>query len=115
MSTQIDPKSDIAKILEIDHSSGRRRGMRRWLFAIIIVLVAVAVAVISKMSGGPTPRQYLTQEVTRGDLTALVTATGTLQPTNEVEVGSELSGIIKRVEVAYNDKVKVGQPLAWLA
>ncbi|OGP57873.1 MAG: efflux transporter periplasmic adaptor subunit [Deltaproteobacteria bacterium RBG_13_52_11b] len=110
----MDPKSDIAKILEIDHSSGRRRGMRRWLFAIIIVLVAVAVAVISKMSGGPTSAQYMTQEVTRGDLTALVTATGTLQPTNEVEVGSELSGIIKRVEVDYNDKVKVGQPLAWL-
>jgi HlyD family secretion protein len=53
-------------------------------------------------------------EVQRGDLTVIVTATGTLQPTNEVDVGSELSGIIKSVEADYNDKVKVGQVLARL-
>ena len=50
----------------------------------------------------------------RGDLTVIVTATGTLQPTNKVDVGSELSGIIKSVEVDYNDRVKVGQVLARL-
>ena len=58
--------------------------------------------------------QYKTQEVQRGDLTVIVTATGTLQPTNEVDVSSELSGIIKTVEVDYNSKVKVGQLLARL-
>ncbi|MFO7666733.1 MAG: efflux RND transporter periplasmic adaptor subunit [Desulfobacterales bacterium] len=40
--------------------------------------------------------------------------TGTLQPTNQVEVGSELSGIIRTVEADYNDVVKVGQVLARL-
>ena len=45
----------------------------------------------------------------------IVTATGTLKPTNnEVSVGSELSGIVKTVEVDYNSKVKVGQILARL-
>jgi len=58
--------------------------------------------------------QYKTQEVTRGNLTVLVTATGTLQPTNTVSVGSELSGILKTVEADYNDHVKVGQILARL-
>ncbi|MCJ7830403.1 MAG: efflux RND transporter periplasmic adaptor subunit, partial [Desulfobacterales bacterium] len=43
-----------------------------------------------------------------------VSATGTLQPTNQVAVGSELSGIIRAVEVDYNNTVKVGQPLARL-
>jgi HlyD family secretion protein len=43
-----------------------------------------------------------------------VTATGTLEPTNLVEVGSELSGIIKSVEVNDNDHVKAGQVLARL-
>ena len=50
----------------------------------------------------------------RGDLTVIVTATGTLQPTNKVDVGSELSGIVKSVEADYNDRVKVGQVLARL-
>jgi HlyD family secretion protein len=47
-------------------------------------------------------------------LTVSVTATGNLQPTNTVTVGSELSGIIKSVEVDYNDRVTVGQVLARL-
>ena len=63
---------------------------------------------------GPAPVRYTTAEVTRGDLTVIVTATGTLQPTNTVEVGSELSGIIKSVEVDFNDRVEVGQVLARL-
>jgi len=58
--------------------------------------------------------QYKTQEVVRGNLTVVVTATGTLQPTNKVDVGSELSGILKSVQVDYNDRVKVGQVLATL-
>src|SRR3972149_3528266 len=44
----------------------------------------------------------------------MVTATGTLEPTNEVEISSELSGIIRSVLVDYNDEVKKGQALAQL-
>src|SRR5262249_29461215 len=43
-----------------------------------------------------------------------VTATGTLQPTNQVDVGSEVSGIIDRVLVDFNSMVKSGQILAEL-
>jgi HlyD family secretion protein len=43
-----------------------------------------------------------------------VTATGNLAPTNEVEVGSELSGIVRTVAVDFNARVTVGQPLAHL-
>jgi len=42
----------------------------------------------------------------------MVSATGTLQPTNQVDVGSEISGTIKTVEVDYNDQVTRGQVLA---
>src|SRR5690606_10818198 len=55
-----------------------------------------------------------THPVRRGDLTVTVTATGNLQPTNQVEVGTEISGTIRTVEVDYNDKVKAGQVLARL-
>jgi HlyD family secretion protein len=63
-------------------------------------------------SGGPGVVQYKTQEAKQGDLVVRVTATGTLEPTNEVEVGSEISGIVKTVGADYNDKVKVDQVLA---
>jgi HlyD family secretion protein len=79
------------------------------------VIVAVAAAtIIWKTADKSNSVQYKTQEVARGNLTVVVTATGTLQPTNTVDVGSELSGIIKSVEVDYNDRVKVGQVLAKL-
>jgi HlyD family secretion protein len=42
----------------------------------------------------------------------VVTATGTVQPVNQVDVGTEISGTIRTVEVDYNDRVKVGQVLA---
>jgi HlyD family secretion protein len=42
----------------------------------------------------------------------MVTATGTVQPVNQVDVGTEISGTIKTVEVDFNDRVKVGQVLA---
>lgn len=57
---------------------------------------------------------YLTEAVTRGDLTVTVSATGTIEPTNKVEISSELSGTIAEVLVDYNDPVKAGQVLARL-
>ena len=54
----------------------------------------------------------MTQEVTRGDMTVTVTATGNLEPRNQVDIGSELSGTIRAVNVDVNDEVKAGQVLA---
>jgi HlyD family secretion protein len=52
--------------------------------------------------------------VERRDLLVTVTATGTLQPTNQVEIGSEVSGAIQRVFVDFNDSVTAGQAIAEL-
>lgn len=57
---------------------------------------------------------YLTEAVKRGDITLTVAANGTLQPTRSVNVGSELSGTVKRVLVDVNDRVKAGQVLVEL-
>lgn len=57
---------------------------------------------------------YATQAVERGNLTVTVAATGNLQPTNQVDVGSELSGLITDVYVDNNDRVTKGQVLARL-
>jgi len=57
---------------------------------------------------------YVTETARNGDLTLVVSATGTLQPTNQVDVGVEISGTIRDVLVDYNSKVRVGQVLARL-
>ena len=64
------------------------------------------------MFGGDGPTQYSTEEVDRGNLTVTVSATGKLAPTNQVQVGSELSGLVETVTVDVNDRVVKGQPLA---
>ena len=57
---------------------------------------------------------YSTQAATRGNLTLLVTANGTIQPTRTISIGSELSGTVLKVNVDVNDKVRKGQVLVVL-
>lgn len=86
-----------------------------WRIATVALLVlAVGLGALWYTKRSNTNGLYKTAEVTRGDLTVIVTATGTLQPVNQVDVGSELSGTIRTVEVDVNDIVKKGQVLARL-
>ncbi len=106
--------SDINKALGVGNRWGRGNSLKRWLFiAILALVIVISIAIWMKM-GKSNSMQFKTEQVQRGNLTVIVTATGTLQPTNQVDVGSELSGIVKSVEVDYNSKVKVGQALAKL-
>ena len=84
------------------------------IVALSLVSGGGSAYVIWRTSETSNSSQYKTEEVRRGDLTVIVTATGTLQADQQVDVGSELSGTIKSVEVDYNDRVKVGQVLARL-
>lgn len=110
---KIDPEQDVAKILEL-HSPGFSRRRKLYIALAILIILTVAAAIIYRTTGKAAVTQYKTKIVGRGNLTSIVTATGTLQPTNTVSVGSELSGIINSVEVNYNDRVKAGQDLAML-
>ena len=81
----------------------------------IIVMIAASLGYIYwSGSNASSTTQYKTEPVARGGLTVTVTATGTVEPTNEIEISSELSGMIKSVNVDYNDEVKSGQVLAKL-
>jgi HlyD family secretion protein len=114
MKAKLNQESDIARVLELDNSSGRKTNLRKWVL-VIFLATAMAAAIVSwKRIEKTNSVQYKTQDAVLGNLTATVTATGDLQPTNTVEVGSELSGIVKSVEGDYNDRVKVGQVLAKL-
>jgi HlyD family secretion protein len=86
----------------------------RWLVLVVVVLLLVSVAYVLLKPGKESALSYDSVLVEQGDLTVTVTATGTLEPVNQVDVGSELSGIIETVEVDFNDRVQRGQVLARL-
>lgn len=104
----LSPQS-IGEVLE----KGRQRPLKKWLWIAVIVL-AVMVAGLLLYNGSDPSVRYETQTVKRGDLAVTVSATGTLAPLKEVEVGIEVSGTIQSVEADYNDEVVVGQVLARL-
>ena len=112
MKSSTNPDSDVARTLEVDQPHGYGKRLKRWIIVGLLVIVVLAAGVIWRTSGKSDLPQFKTEQVNRGNLTVIVTATGTLQPTNTVDVGSELSGIIKTVKVDYNDRVKVNQILA---
>jgi HlyD family secretion protein len=91
-----------------------KKRSRRWIAALVLVGVVLVAAIVRGVlgAGEPPGPAYETEEVTRGDLSVTVTATGTLQGLNTVEVGAEVSGRVLRVLVDFNDAVEVGQVLA---
>lgn len=107
---------DIEAILGLSKSSASSI-IERWRTQIIATGAAAALILLYLVwsAGGATNKmRFVTAPATKGDLTVIVTSTGSVQPTNEVDVSSELSGTIRKVLVDYNAKVKVGQPLAEL-
>lgn len=61
--------------------------------------------------GGDEKRNYITINITRGDLSYTVSATGEIQPVNTVNIGSQVSGTIDNLYVDYNSNVKKGDIL----
>lgn len=111
---EVKPETDISRTLHLDASSGPRRSIRHIVvWATAFALITIAVIVWFSRNDKET-FEYKTQPAQRGNLVVTVSATGNLQPTNQVDVGSELSGIVRSVEVDYNDHVNAGQVLAKL-
>ncbi len=113
-TTQSKKSKEIVNTLGLDASTTSRKARKRWWVLVLIVIAVLFLAVVSLKRKPEQTVKYRTEEVTRGDLSVIVSATGNLAPTNKVDVGCELSGIVKSVEVDYNAHVKVGQPLARL-
>ncbi len=108
-----EQSEDLQTLLSREGGQGRGRRARRIGVA---ALAAVGLLVLAWMrSGGDGDLAvYKTEAVEKGSLVVTVSATGTLQPTNKVDVGSELSGILESVSADFNDHVSKGQVLAKL-
>ena len=85
---------------------------RRWAKYWIPAAIVLALLVVVLASRGNNKPDYIVEPVARHALDISVTATGNLRPTNQVQVGSEVSGRIDRVLVDVNDRVARGQVLA---
>ena len=105
---------DLAAALET-HAPGHRTKLYFILALVFLVLGAGGWfwwrSVVKARSRVPA---YATEVLGRGAISLTITATGNLEPTNQVTVGSELSGTTLEVYVDINDHVTKGQPLAKL-
>src|SRR4029079_3608752 len=86
--------------------------MKRFLPWLIVIagLLLIAFVVRHLRTGGAAA--YQTANVTRGPITQAVTATGTLNPVLNVQVGSQVSGNISKLFADFNSEVKAGQVVA---
>jgi HlyD family secretion protein len=102
---------DVGRIDEFLGTETKPR-WRRWAKYWIPAVIVLALLVLVLGTRGDGKPNYITEPVTRHSLDISVTATGNLRPTNQVQVGSEVSGRIDRVLVDVNDRVARGQVLA---
>lgn len=89
---------------------GKTRKIIVW--TVVAVAVAAAAALLAMKSGDKQVMTYEMTEVSRGDISMYVTATGTIEPVTEVQVGTQVSGIIDKLFVDYNSEVRKGQIIA---
>ena len=83
-----------------------------WLIGIVVVVAVGGGGLWYWWASGTPPIQYKTVPVDRGPITAVVTATGTINPVVSVQVGSQVSGKVAQLFADFNAKVTKGQVLA---
>ncbi|MNH90973.1 Macrolide export protein MacA [compost metagenome] len=117
MNAPTDPlssgKPDAPDLAAILATSGQKqkRGRGKWLLVLCLVLIGGGLGFYLYGSGDGQQFDYTTQAAKTGDLQVIVTATGSIQPTDQVDISSELSGTVRKVNVSYNSPVKAGEVL----
>ena len=106
---------EIAAVLGVDRRGRQRhwRGRLIWAAIAAILLAGLGVWLLARPTGG-TAVSYDTAPAAQKTLVVRVQATGNIQPTTEVEVSSERSGVIRTVNVKANSLVRKGDVLAQL-
>ncbi|MGV1869640.1 efflux RND transporter periplasmic adaptor subunit [Agrobacterium rosae] len=106
-------KPDLRDIL-VSAKTGKKKS-RRFLYTSVVVLALGGAGAYYYIAGGShVDYTYTTQDAKKGDLSVIVTSTGSVQPTDQVDISSELSGTVRKVNVTYNSPVKSGDILAEL-
>jgi HlyD family secretion protein len=90
----------------------RRPGL--WAGALLLATAGVGLWYWQAGRTADAAPHYTAQAIARGNLTLSVTANGTLQPTRSINIGSELSGTVLKVNVDVNDRIRKGQVMVEL-
>ena len=115
--TQTTPDNSTEALLGLLNAapkSGAGGHRRRWLLLGGGAVLVLGALLLFGRGGNGVTGQYVTEEIGLGNLLVTASASGTLQPTKSVDVGSELSGTLASVLVQENAVVKKGQLLAQL-
>lgn len=97
----------------LDLKKGSKRPWRAIAAAVLVLAIIVTGVLVYRARSAGTVA-YLTAPVAQQDLVQTVSATGTVNPQNTIDVGTQVSGIISEIDVDYNSQVKKGQVLARL-
>lgn len=113
------PEADSAPAIEtalgLDGAGKAKRRRRIWWSALAVAVMLAGILLTYQWYMSPSPRvEYTTAPATVSDLTVEISATGTLQPLTQVDISSELSGVVREVAVAENQQVRKGDVLAKL-
>ena len=103
---------DFLKTSQPGASSLRFGKSGRWWTVAAGVLAVAALALWLSAGKDTASGQFLSEEAVRGNLVVTISASGSLQPTRSVDVGSELSGTLEAVLVNENERVSKGQIIA---
>jgi HlyD family secretion protein len=88
--------------------------MKKFFVLIPVFVLIILLFFVFKAKNKKSESEFLAAEVTRGDITIMVSATGTLEAVTTVQVGSQVSGTISALYVDFNSQVKKGQLIAQL-
>jgi len=103
---------EAVKAVDPSPVQGTFHAMKRAIVAAVVVLLAGAGIYLFIHNRKPPAQHFETAKISRGNITARVTATGTLSALVTVQVGSQVSGRISQINVDFNSPVKKGQVVA---
>ena len=92
--------------------TNKRNWFKRHKWWTVFGIALIATVVVSIFGAKKMEKKnYVTMDITRGNISQTVTATGEIMPVNTVSVGSQVSGTIEEIFVDYNSTVKKGDKL----
>lgn len=87
---------------------------KRVFWIVLILLIIIGVILYMRLGRSAKPMQLTTREAVEGTVDISVMATGYIQPVDKVDVGTQVSGIVEKIYVDFNSRVRRGDVLAEL-
>lgn len=104
----------VEDVLGLKAGAGRKKRGKSWIFWTAAAAIVVGGIAYWQFGTAAPQVSYVTTPAELGDITVEVSATGTLQPLIQVDISSELSGVMRSVAVQENQRVTQGEVLAEL-